>query len=727
MSQTFDGLTPEQILKEADEAVRTANRQRKELRKQLGRKYDYHDHIRHTAQKSREASMATRGIPMPGQPKDPERRESCRFDLARFCKTYNPDAFKLPWASIHLDCIKRIEEAVIHGALYGFAMPRGSGKTSICRMAMLWGVSYSHSRYGFLVGATSGRAIESLNAVKTFIRFLPTYAEDFPEIHEPVDALQGIAHRCGGQHIGGRATMIKWGQDKIVLPTVQGSEASGNVIAVSGLTGEGIRGSLFTTSTGEQIRPDFVLLDDPQTDESARSPSQNNTRIRIISSTILGMAGPDRQLSAVMPCTIISDGDMASQVLDRNQHPLWRGTVTRMMPEMPKNMDAWEDYFEVYRRAMLAEPPDFETPNRHYLENKESLDAGASVSWPERFNSNEVSAIQSAMNLYCRDQSAFYSEYQNSPPSDLDGESVSITQAGLTKKVDKGLSRYVVPDGSDFLTAFIDISGKVLWYAVMAHKRDFSSHVVDYGVFPRPRLSYVTLDSIRYTLAHRVKKGTSFEGQLMSGLEALCDDILGKEYRTESNDIVKMRLCLIDSAWGASTETVYTFCRRSSFANILYPSRGVGITASRNPLVDPSMKKKGRDSVLGQWRLGSQEKGVPIIQYDTNHWKTFMANRIGVELHSGGSMSIFNGTDQDHRMFYEQVSAEYAVRTAGRGRELDEWSNRPGRDNHFLDCVCGCGVGASVLGARLSETRIPKKKRRDHGQEKAARPKVSYM
>jgi hypothetical protein len=35
------------------------------------------------------------------------------------------------------------------------------------------------------------------------------------------------------------------------------------VIGVSGLTGDGIRGSLFTHPDGRMIRPDLVLLDVP--------------------------------------------------------------------------------------------------------------------------------------------------------------------------------------------------------------------------------------------------------------------------------------------------------------------------------------------------------------------------------------------------------------------------------------------------------------------------------
>jgi hypothetical protein len=71
---------------------------------------------------------------------DVARRESCRFDLKRFCEEYNPRAFYLGWSSIHLDAIKRLEESVLQGAMYAFAMPRGSGKTTISRMAALWAI-----------------------------------------------------------------------------------------------------------------------------------------------------------------------------------------------------------------------------------------------------------------------------------------------------------------------------------------------------------------------------------------------------------------------------------------------------------------------------------------------------------------------------------------------------------------------------------------------------------
>jgi hypothetical protein len=45
------------------------------------------------------------------------------------------------------------------------------------------------------------------------------------------------------------------------------------------------------------------------------------------------------------------------------------------------------------------------------------------------------------------------------------------------------------------------------------------------------------------------------------------------------------------------------------------------------------------------------------------------------------------------------------VRTEARGRVVDEWKLRAGGpDNHWLDCLVGCAVAASIQGAVLPGT-----------------------
>ncbi len=51
----------------------------------------------------------------------------------------------------------------------------------------------------------------------------------------------------------------------------------------------------------------------------------------------------------------------------------------------------------------------------YYRQHRNEMDAGAVIAWPERYNHDELSAIQHAMNLRLQDEAAFFAEYQNEP------------------------------------------------------------------------------------------------------------------------------------------------------------------------------------------------------------------------------------------------------------------------------------------------------------------------
>ena len=54
------------------------------------------------------------------------------------------------------------------------------------------------------------------------------------------------------------------------------------------------------------------------------------------------------------------------------------------------------------------------------------------------------------------------------------------------------------------------------------------------------------------------------------------------------------------------------------------------------------------------------------------------------------------------------------MRTEARGRVVDEWKLRAGNpDNHWLDCLVGCAVAASIQGAILPGTDVKAPPRRE--------------
>ena len=631
---------------------------------------------RREAARNAAASKSGRDIGPVPDIADVKRRTRCRNSLRYFCETYNPEAFSLKWSPDHIRVIERIEEAAMLGALYAFAMPRGSGKSTVCRMGALWSLAYAHCRYTYLIGATGEKAEDSLDAIKMYCRFLPVFGADFPEMCHGPRALAGLANRANGQISKGEPTLITWSKDRVVFPTVKPPSnwpakwellasgtvpTSGSVLSVSGLTGEGIRGSLLTLQSGESIRPDLVLIDDPQSRESATSPTQNRTREILVSADVLGMAGPGKKISAVMPCTVIEKGDMADCLLDRTKHPLWRGERTQMLESFPADTAAWEEYFEVYLHCAQLEPPDFKAANSLYRKDRRRLDAGATASWPQRKLPGEVSAIQSAMHLYVRDRRAFMSEYQNDPEDqksysallDLNAEAVAGKNR-LTR-----LDRCAVPSDATKLTAFIDVHKELLYYSVCAWNERFGGSVIDYGTWPEQSRKHFSLANASATLTDRFPSLPD-DAIVFAALKELFTHVLGREYRRDG-DSTPMRIekCLVDSGW--KPDPVFQAARQSAFAASILPSKGYAITASARPMAE--WIKRPNEEKGTNWRVGPGTGGGRgrAALFDPNYWKTFTAERLLTPPAAPGCLQIFGVDSQEHTLYAEHISATWTL------------------------------------------------------------------
>ena len=201
---------------------------------------------------------------------DPERKAACARSLRKFCESYCRRTFALEWSPDHLKVIAKLERCILEGGQFAIAMPRGSGKTSLCEAAALWALLYGHRKFVFLLGSADDQAHMMLDSITTEIEVNDDLFGDFPEVCHPIRELDGITNRCAGQIYAGERTQITWTQDILVFPTIAGSVASGAVVRVRGIEG-GVRGAKFRRPDGQSVRPDLVILDDPQTDESAPS------------------------------------------------------------------------------------------------------------------------------------------------------------------------------------------------------------------------------------------------------------------------------------------------------------------------------------------------------------------------------------------------------------------------------------------------------------------------
>ena len=658
---------------------------------------------RRNAERDRQAeqSLAGRDIgPLP-EVVNPNRKAACERNFQLFCESYFPETYSLAWSPDHLKVIEKIETAVLRGGLFALALPRGSGKTTITESAALWSMLYGHREFVVLIGATESAALELLDSLKTELEVNERLAEDFPEVCYPVAQLEGIANRCAGQLYKGERTRITWTSNEIVLPTVEGSRASGIIVRVAGITGR-IRGMKFKRSDGRNVRPSLVVIDDPQTSESAGSLEQTRKRVRVLAGDILGLAGPGQKISGIMPCTIIRPGDMADIILNRNTHPDWNGEKTRMVYRFPTNMKLWEEYAEIRAEALRTEG-NFQKATEFYLANREAMDAGAEVSWEARFNHDEVSALQHAMNLKFQDEAAFMSEYQNDPLPDDTADDSLLSVDEICAKIN-GLARRRVPLKCDRLTMFVDVQKALLFYVVIAWAEDFTGAVIDYGSWPDQHRHEYSLADANPSIQTLFPKA-GFEGALYAALSALTDECLGREWEREDGAVLKIERALVDANWGQSTDVVYQFCRQSSHAGVILPSHGRYVGASSKPMTE--YRKQQGDRLGFNWMIPNVagKRAIRHVIYDTNYWKSFIHARLAVPVGDKGSLTLYGRIPGAHQLFAEHLTAEYRVKTQGRGRTVNEWKLKPqSHDNHFLDCVAGCAVCGSMLGASLPET-----------------------
>ena len=643
---------------------------------------------------------------------DPARKALCRDNFRLFCEIYFPARFGLAWSPDHLRVIARIEEKVRNGGLVAIAMPRGSGKTSLAEVAVLWATMFGHRHFVVLIGADKEHAQANLEALQAELQSNELLRADFPEVCYPIEKLEGITQRARSQLYKGQQTHVRFGKGWIVLPTIAGSAASGNIIRVVGITGS-IRGMKFTRPDGKSVRPDFVVPDDVQTDASARSPTTVKKTIRVLNGAVLGLAGPGTKISGVMPCTVIVPDDQADQMLDRKRHSDWQGERCKALYAFPERMDLWEQYWEI-RAAHLEAGGDGSQGTEFYRENRDEMDRGAEVAWPQRFNPDELSGLQNALNYFFADRFAFYAERQNEPLREEAADSIELKPVDVAARTN-GYERRQVPDDCPYVTLGIDVHGELLYYSVCAWEPNFTGYVLDYGTYPEQNRPSFTLRDAKVTLMSTLPEFRTREERVGEGVRRLIDKLCTTKYTRESSGLAApVNRGLVDR--GYLKDVIYRVIQSSAHAGVIMPSKGFGILAKDIPF---SERKRAKGERVGpEWKIPNVAKtrAGQYVQVDTNHWKSFLFDRLQVGIDGRTALTLWGepGDRPLHLHFAEHLTSEYYVEVTAKGRTIKEWHEKANRDNHWLDTIIMNYIAASMLGVQMLgvELDAPRKRTR---------------
>jgi hypothetical protein len=635
--------------------------------------------------------------------KDPGRRRAASDSLRLFYEFYLPKVFNLAWSPDHLFVIGELEWSITHGGLVVIAMPRGSGKSAMIRGAAQWAILTGRRRFVSIVAANDIKAAGELGKIQTVCETNAELIADFPEVLWPVAKLDRIAQRQKGQTYLGTHTRMVWLSDKLVFPTIPGSRSSGSIIMSAGLTTSDIRGQSHQTSEGELLRPDYVLIDDPQTAESAGSDLQCEQRETLISADVLGMAGNDAPMAGSAAVTCIRNGDVATRLLNPERSPDWDGHKTRMLNSLPANMDLWDRYADLRRQGKEGR----KQADAMYLARQVEMDAGAEASWPAR-KPGCLSAIQYAMNLRIRDRRVFEAEYQNDPLGPEEDET-KPTLEGLQQNLNRH-KRGLIPAWATHVVSFIDVQEKALYYLVLAAADDFTCAVVEYQCWPEQPRDYFTLRDIRKTLASELKKADKtggIESAIAYGLECLTEELAARHWARDDGTELRMEQILIDS--GDHAKAVYEFCRSAKHGSIMLPSKGKGFSGGTTPIDQWKIKdhdKRGYGHVITS---DPKKRTVRLVTFDTNLLKTFACHRRATV--GKGALTVYGDSADAHRMLQDHCMAE----TPTKKLKVWEWKHKPGApDNHLFDCLVGAMLAAILCGCVIDAHRdaTPKKKRK---------------
>jgi len=651
---------------------------------------------------------AERDIVIP-EIKNRRRRNRCKDNPKKFCREYFGHLFYNPFTADQKKLIAALREIIIFGGLKADAEMRGGGKTTIVKIvAGVWAIVYGHIKYGLILQATGPFAESALTDIKSCYEFNDKLAADFPEICAPVRALEGANQRAQTQTVAGERTRMIWTGNEVVFPTIRGADGKPTPASGSVLTTRGMDAAIRGLVKGP-LRPDFVGGDDLETAESAVSRAQTAKRKKILTTDVLGLAGPGRRMAVIITGTIIQKDCLIDQLTDRKKNPAWRGVRKKQIIKFPTNTDLWEKYIALRKQDFFEQDIKSKRAHRFYLRNRKAMDAGAVVSNPYNFIADggaEVSALQHCYNFVADNPDgwdAFNSEFQNAPPETV-VDMARLTSESVFAKL-AGTERGIVPGWAEKVVGYVDVHDDKLFWALCAFRQKAVGLVFDYGVdrVNSPVSGTTTAD----------RRAKQVQVAITEALEELrLRWLLG--FESESGGKKFLNLGLVDA--GYQTETVCGFCK--SYADGTFRPALGSHSGRRGVYRSPRPGKFVRGVGGGYHQSYLAEKRMWAYQLNADLFKQLAQNGFKAPgLDDAGGLSVFGSQIYDHEAFAEQLCAEVWNSDKQKYEVLS-------RNNHWLDCAAGCVAAGRICGIVLGPSRQRPKKAK---QKPPGRKRGGYL
>jgi hypothetical protein len=687
-------------------------------------------HRQRMARQSRDNYAAASDIGSIPEVVNPERRERCRLSLYEDLVTYYPNSTGLkPFSAAHRKVIDRMQWSVLEGQDVWNCVFRGFAKTSIAIGTASWALRNGHRKFIPLLAANKKFAVNLLRMLKSGLQTNELLYEDFPEVCHPIRKLEGKNQRCAAQTCDGQPTLIVWSSDEIMLPTIEGSAASGGICLASGIMGA-LNGLVRTLNDGRNVRPDWWLADDLQTRATARSATQIENRLDALQHSVMMLGGHNDTIGGCVNGTLFKPDDVMQQLANPELFPSFSGEVVPMVVKWPDSHESfWLDQYSKVLRAFDPKIPNdrkraFNEATALYASRRMEADAGAEVTWEHCYKEKhgELSALQHAYNiLILQGDEVFSTECQQNVYLES-GETEQLALTDINLKLSGYKRRFVPPDVTK-LTAFVDVQESSLWWGVIGFNPSFGGYVIDYGAWPDQGTTDCSRSNVRKSIAQKYKALGSKEARIRAAIADLTAELLGTQWEGEGGRSLEVSRMGIDVGDGDFAKPIRSWCcdKENIYRSRIQPCMGVGVRPTDEPMAH---RKKGKTEIargLNWILMRDPEFKSGTIQYtDVNWWKSFVAarwrsasarakNDSGWRPSEGGGYYLYGLDHQVHTAFATQFLAERCeeVENRTKGRKCDVWTlKNKNTPNEYLDIVTTASALASREGIELRDAGL---------------------
>jgi energy-coupling factor transporter ATP-binding protein EcfA2 len=624
---------------------------------------------------------------------DLARREACLADPERFLRVYFNEEFDRPFGRHHKTMIDAIYSTAKHGGRQAVAAPRGCGKSTIAKTMVCYLVLAGMVRFPLPIAATGDFAAEFFSDFQNRIKLNDLLYADFPEVCHPVRELDGAPQRAAKQHVDGQLTRIVWTTNELSLPYVTCANAVCKTYGGVKMTYYGLDAAFRGVNIGG-VRPDFVPIDDPETEESASSLGQIEKRAKTLDRAIAGLAEEGDNLAICVFTTIQNRYCLSFQLTDRKERPAFNGLRFGMIVKWPTNMEMWETYISIRHSDQESGDEHGLGAIKYYLDNREAMDAGHEMLTdyykPAALDDGTptvYSALQFAFNKIAdTNMDAYRAEYQNDPVAEEEAETIGLTAARVQSRVSKYRQREVAST-TELRTVGLDLGNYNSHWTDIAWEGNAIGSIVDYGIMETYGLS-ASSDAKAIELA------------ILASLEVWADDVVSK---------INPLLVLIDSGSGKGhSEAVYEFCRRRGAP--FFPSKGWASNRFRMPAETDDKKP-----FLETWAHRLAEQNVWLYNVNSEWWKRWTQQRFMTQPfdeageRTDGSLVLFDPLDDKkrHLSFAHHIVSEEEQLVPVYGKESKRVWFVKNRNNHWLDSTGYACAAAGAVGVRLIDGPRP--------------------